>query len=161
MAYILSFVVYKIKTFILCTLCSDALESEETTSTHILRKNRGGLIKPSLDVSKMIFMLPVPRTRSSYLNLTEKLHRLYVIITRFVRSAMVLLDDIRVRPFLCHCLGCTPTGRLPFVLHNRSMVNNQRPLIGNIDQDHVSRKTLLLVTHCRVKLLLKITYLSH
>lgn len=49
-AYISGFVVHKIKKSILCALCSDALESEETTSTLILRKNRGGLIKPSLDV---------------------------------------------------------------------------------------------------------------
>lgn len=37
-AYISGFVVYTIKKSILCTLCSDALESEETTSMLIFEK---------------------------------------------------------------------------------------------------------------------------
>jgi len=49
-AYISEFVVHKIKKSILCELCTEALESEENISALILRKNRGGLIKPSFDV---------------------------------------------------------------------------------------------------------------
>lgn len=48
--YIAGFVVYKIKKSILCILCGEALESNESRSALITRKNRGGLIKPNKNV---------------------------------------------------------------------------------------------------------------
>lgn len=48
--YIAGFVVYKIKKSILCILCAEALETNESSSALIIRKNRGGLIKPNKNV---------------------------------------------------------------------------------------------------------------